>query len=232
MPVPFDGAEFTFTNPDGTTFAVRGWGSQFAAVFETLDGYTIVKDPDSGYYQYATLSAGRDLLPSGVPVSATAEPAGLGIPTHLRPQPDTTKAQAQAVRAEVGPRPRWETRRRERQQPPSAPSTAAVEDEPAQPSSAVLGKQVGLCLLIQFPDVSGTIITKQVTDFCNKVGYSGFGNDGPVCDSSCRPTTTNPTMPPRHPDLRPSYRRIEDPVRAPSPPRDQVRHRVIRGVRW
>lgn len=183
MPVPFDGEEFTFTNPDGSTIAVRGWGSQFAAVFETLDGYTIVKDPESGYYQYAKVSAGGDLVPSGVPVSDEAEPATFGVSPHLRPQPDITGARARAFRAEVGPRPRWETRRRERRHDsPSSPSTAADGEDETQPSSAVSGKQVGLCLLIQFPDVSGAVTQQQVTDFCNKVGYSGFNNNGSVRD--------------------------------------------------
>lgn len=35
MSFPFFGEEFTFTQPDGTRFAVRGWGDQNHAVFET-----------------------------------------------------------------------------------------------------------------------------------------------------------------------------------------------------
>ena len=44
MANPFDGEIFTFTQPDGTQFEVRGWGNQYSAVFETLDGYTVGKD--------------------------------------------------------------------------------------------------------------------------------------------------------------------------------------------
>jgi hypothetical protein len=44
MSFPFFGEEFTFTQPDGTRLAVRGWGDQHGAVFETLDGYTVTRD--------------------------------------------------------------------------------------------------------------------------------------------------------------------------------------------
>jgi M6 family metalloprotease-like protein len=183
MPLPFDGEEFTFTNPDGTEFAVRGWGNQFAAVFETLDGYTVVKDPESGYYQYATVSEDGDLLPSGVSVGEVAEPAQLDIPQHLRPPAEAEKAQARAMQTEVGARPRWEVRRRERRQAASSNrSTSADSGDDPQPSSITTGNYVGLCLLIQFPDVSGTISRQEVTNYCNQVGYSGFGNTGSVRD--------------------------------------------------
>ena len=41
---------------------------------------------------------------------------------------------------------------------------------------------MGLCLLVQFPDVIGTISREEVEAFCNKVGYNGFGNNGSVRD--------------------------------------------------
>jgi hypothetical protein len=44
MSFPFFSKEFTFTQPDGTQFQVRGWGDQHYAVFETLDGFTVVQD--------------------------------------------------------------------------------------------------------------------------------------------------------------------------------------------
>ncbi len=182
MPIPFDGEEFTFTNPDGTEFTVLGWGNQFSAMFETLDGYTVVKDPESGYYQYATASEDGRLVPSGVPVGGESEPAALGVPQHLRPRPEAAKAQAQASRAETGPPPRWETRRREKRASRSASRHSTEDEEPVPPAGATTGSYVGLCLLIQFPDVSATISQQEVSNYCNQVGYSGFGNSGSVRD--------------------------------------------------
>ncbi len=56
MPLPFYGEKFTFTQPDGSQLEVRGWGDQHNAVFETLDGYTVVQNPNTGYFEYATLT--------------------------------------------------------------------------------------------------------------------------------------------------------------------------------
>ena len=54
MSVPYFGKEFTFRQPDGTQLKVQGWGNQERAVFETLEGFTVVRDPITGFYQYAS----------------------------------------------------------------------------------------------------------------------------------------------------------------------------------
>jgi M6 family metalloprotease-like protein len=182
MPTPYEGEEFTFFNPDGSEIRVRGWGNQFAAVFETLEGYTIVKDPQSGFFHYAVLSEdGTELLPSGTPVGEEA-PERLPITPHMRVTPDAAKQQARAAQDATGVQPRWETRRqqRQRQREESSPSAEGTADD--GPLAVTTGSYVGLCLLIQFPDVSGTIPRQDVTAFCNQAGYTGFGNNGSVRD--------------------------------------------------
>jgi M6 family metalloprotease-like protein len=182
MPTPYEGEEFTFFNPDGSEIRVRGWGNQFAAVFETLEGYTIVKDPQSGFFHYAVLSEdGTELLPSGTLVGEEAAER-LPITPHVRVRPDAAKQQARAAQDATGVQPRWETRRqqRQRQRDGSSPSAEGTADD--GPLAATTGSYVGLCLLIQFPDVSGTISRQDVTAFCNQAGYTGFGNNGSVRD--------------------------------------------------
>ncbi|MGY1636887.1 M6 family metalloprotease domain-containing protein [Geodermatophilus sp. SYSU D00742] len=181
MPAPFDGEVFRFTNPDGSEISVRGWGNQFHAVFETLDGYTVVKDPDSGFYQYAVLSEDRsELRPSGARVGRSA-PQALGLPRHVRAPRATARSEARAAHDE-GPRRRWEVRReqrRARRRSQGAPEAGPEADpEPAAP----VGDYVGLCLLVQFPDVQATITRDEVDAFCNQTGYAGFGNNGSVHD--------------------------------------------------
>lgn len=186
MPVYYNGEEFTFYNPDGSEIKVRGWGNQFAAVFETLDGFTIVQDPESGFFHYATLSKdGTELLPSGTRVG-TGAPLQLSLPRHLRVTPEAASRKALAAQQETGVKPRWETRRRERQQRHTR-STISSKDRPVDtseggPLAATIGNYVGLCLLIQFPDVPGTISQQEVTNFCNQPGYTSFGNNGSVRD--------------------------------------------------
>lgn len=178
MPSPFVGEEFTFHNPDGTEIQVRGWGNQFGAVFETLDGYTVVPDPVSGHYHYAALDADREeLVPSGEPV-ATADAEALALPKHLRSPRATATSRAQAARDELGGRPQWEIRRRARR----AQRRAAGGPAGAPPPAATVGDYTGLVLLVEFPDVPATITRDEIDNFCNQVGYSGFGNNGSAYD--------------------------------------------------
>jgi M6 family metalloprotease-like protein len=71
----------TFELPDGTTIELRLWGDEFAHGWETLDGYSVVQNPDTGYFEYAVLGEGGGLTASGVVVGAGDPPAA----PHLRP---------------------------------------------------------------------------------------------------------------------------------------------------
>jgi len=52
-----------YTQPDGTSIVLFGQGDEFYADFETLDGYTVVFNPQTKAYEYADLSAdGNELL--------------------------------------------------------------------------------------------------------------------------------------------------------------------------
>ncbi len=181
MAIPYAGELFTIEMPDGTEVQLRGWGNQFGAVFETLDGYTVVKDPATGYFNYANLSADRaDLVSTGVGVGAV-DPQTLGVPRSVRVKRATAKELAMQARATEGPPPRWEVRRALRR---AARVQADVVAGPhsAPPPGPTVGTYVGLCILIEFPDVAATIGQSEVDNYCNQVGYTGFGNNGSVRD--------------------------------------------------
>ena len=65
-----------------------------------------------------------------------------------------------------------------RAEPDSRPSDVAL----APPQRQTVGDFIGLCLLIDFPDVPGTISREEVEAFCNHQGYNGFDNNGSVLD--------------------------------------------------
>ncbi|MGD8663164.1 MAG: M6 family metalloprotease domain-containing protein [Desulfobacterales bacterium] len=181
MPTPFLEEEFTFTNPDGETIQVRGSGNQHYAVFETLDGYTITKDPETGFYQYAELSADKnDLVPTGSNVDEV-DPASLGLRPHLRVRREAAKQKALRASMLQEERPQWKIRReekklrRKRRLPTAGPESIPQAD-------ITTGNYIGLCLLVEFPDVAPTISRQEVNDFCNEPGYTGFGNNGSVRD--------------------------------------------------
>jgi hypothetical protein len=175
MPIPYDGEIVTLFNPDGAEVPARAWGDQFAAVFESLDGYTVVEDPETGFFHYATVSADKqELLPEGARVG-TVDNAELDLPKHLRVRPE---AVAETVRTNRGPDdelPRWEI-------PRDRAASRGGGPAPAPPEDHTTGDFVGLCLLVEFPDVPGTIPRDEVEAFCNESGYGGFGNNGSVRD--------------------------------------------------
>lgn len=181
MPVPFYGKEFTFTQPDGSEIKVKGWGDQHYAVFETLDGFTVVKDPISGFYQYAKLTQdSQDLEPTGVKLGI-AEPLVLGLKKNIRISLDAAREKFSDGYRKMVMKRRCEIRR-ERRKAMLRAMLMAGGPFAAPPSQGTKGDYVGLCLLIQFPDVPGTIQKSQVSDFCNEQGYTGYGNKGSVYD--------------------------------------------------
>ena len=78
MATPFSGKTFTFTQPDGTKIQVRGWGNQNYAVFETLDGYTLARNPSTGFFEIASYRT--------TVTSLSPRPAALALWMALEPE--------------------------------------------------------------------------------------------------------------------------------------------------
>jgi M6 family metalloprotease-like protein len=153
--------------PDGTLIQTRIWGDEYYTVVETLDGYTLVRDPQTGFICYARLADdGNNLLSTGV-VVARADPATLGLMPHLRIHPAAAAAQAQAARADF--------QRRMAEGPWAPPAGRGVR-------GPTVGNVQGICLIIDFSDDPGTIPPAEVDNYCNLVGYTGYGNNGSVRD--------------------------------------------------
>lgn len=180
MSTPFVNEEFTFANPDGSTIQVRGTGDQHYAVFETLDGYTVVKDPATGFYMYGKLSGDKnDLVPTDAKVGEV-DPQSLGLQPHIRIRRESAKQKALSAPM-LQKSSRWQVRRAQKKtQVRGIMPTTKPEALPL--GTVLVGNYVGLCLLIRFPDVGDTISQQEVNNFCNLPGYNGFGNNGSVRD--------------------------------------------------
>ncbi len=179
MSTPFDGELFTFTNADGSEITLRGYGNANWAVFEDLAGYTVCHNSETGDYHYATQSDDETALVPTDAVVGRDDPSTLALSPGLRPRREATVALAASSDHLPEDTRRWQVRRRERQAALQAWDEGLVL---APPSRETTGTYVDLCLLIDFPDVAGTISTAEVTNFCNQVGYSGYGNNGSVRD--------------------------------------------------
>jgi immune inhibitor A len=75
------GVTKAFTQPDQSRLDLRLWGDEYANGWETQDGYTVILNRTSGYWEYATTDASGYLVLSGDRVGRDA-PASA---PHLRP---------------------------------------------------------------------------------------------------------------------------------------------------
>jgi len=172
-----------FTQPDGTAITLWGEGDDFSAVFETLDGYTVVFDAPAKTYYYARVSDdGTSLVSTGLAVGKKFDPKKLGLTPHLRITAEARREQALARYRKWDQdtllSERWKAVKAARQQ---AAAAAAVGDAALSPPGfTTLGHKMGLCLLIDFDDDPATIPQAQIVDFCNADNYTGFGNNGSV----------------------------------------------------
>jgi M6 family metalloprotease-like protein len=84
----------TLVQPDGSRFQARAWGDEHAHGMETLDGYTIVLDPQTKYWLYAIRSTTGALAPAIGPqgnlVVGKSSPAAL--PKFARPTSPVRRA--------------------------------------------------------------------------------------------------------------------------------------------
>jgi len=170
-----------FKQPDGTVITLHGKGDEFYAVFETLDGYSVVYDADTRAYYYARLSDDRQRLVSSGLMVGGGNPATLGIPKHLRMSRD-------AIRAQVARRrQRWELGMQVEERWSQLKASLQEADEEidgtgvsAPPSQTTTGAMTGLCLLVDFSDEPASVSQSEVDNFCNGDAYTGYGNNGSV----------------------------------------------------
>ncbi|MEW5935153.1 MAG: S-layer homology domain-containing protein, partial [Bacillota bacterium] len=69
--------------PDGKEFLARQWGDERLHGWETADGYTIVKDGETGFWCYAEKAEDGSLVSTGVRADG---PPPAGLPKGLRPE--------------------------------------------------------------------------------------------------------------------------------------------------
>ena len=171
-----------FTQPDGTPITLWGQGDEFYAVFETLDGYTVVFSQQTRAYEYMQLSTdGEQFISTGVAVGQ-GDPAALGFKQHVRINPEAVRRQSaeRFARWDQGMEitRRWTALKAERRLADLA--AAKGGPQPAPPPSTTTGMKLGLTLLVDFSDAVRTIPQTEINNFCNGDSYTGSGNNGSV----------------------------------------------------
>ena len=182
---PFD-RMITFTQPDGGVISVHGWGDEFHATFETVEGYTVLFDHAQQAYVYATVSADGTLLEPSTWIVGRDDPQLQGLRKHLRGDPKTIKEAAlkrfRKWDTVTRNSARWREQKRAANLRLSAATstTASAPIALSPPAFTATGTKVGLCLLIDFDDDTNTIPHAEIINFCNGDNYTGYGNNGSV----------------------------------------------------
>ena len=83
---PLEDVPVTVTQPDGIVLNLLASGDEFYNWIHDAKGYTIIQDPDSGYYVYADLVNG-ELVPTTFVVGRT-DPISVGLSPFLNISPD------------------------------------------------------------------------------------------------------------------------------------------------
>lgn len=196
---PLLGEWIEYTQPDGTKLQLQVYGDEYYAETRTAEGFTVYFDSATKCYYYALLASnGTQLISSGIPVGSNAPPANVNKKITI------TSARKRSISEEnrskdpsVGhQKERWEKIKQNNRNKRSKTSKTEITenvsakdlDEEALMATAIprvyetTGIRVGLTILVQFPDETGTISRREVDEYCNLPGYSGFSNDGSIFD--------------------------------------------------
>jgi|GEM_PF-1326290 len=185
---PHWGTKTQLRQPDGSTVEALMFGDEFYGWYETPDGYTVVRNPKSGWYCYAVLSGESTLtstsvrycgnnVQKGSPLSETLQ--DLKIEKKTRPSRSAILKQRETKLKELNT---------DSQGNPIAPidksglpmlnSPSLSPDDIHEPR---IGAFVGITLLVDFSDDTATMAQAEIDNYLNQTsGYNGFGCNGSI----------------------------------------------------
>ncbi|BDD04844.1 M6 family metalloprotease domain-containing protein [Aureibacter tunicatorum] len=154
-----------FEQPDGTVVSLKLFGDHAYIRAETPEGYTVIRDEESGWICYAKLNEDKSkLISTGVKYLPDTEgeqgPKGQSIEKHL----EISQAEITRIRRAFEGQDKHASR--------SMASSQVAED--------VVGDFKGLCILVDFSDYpsSGGVPKNIVEDFCNGDNFNTYGING------------------------------------------------------
>ncbi|MDR2556446.1 MAG: M6 family metalloprotease domain-containing protein [Bacteroidales bacterium] len=152
--VPANPKPIEKTQPDGTNITVLCKGDEKVHWLETLDGYTLMYNPEK-YIVFATTDNDGNMVPSKT-VYRGEKPES-NIVKNIR----YSSAQKDALNSI------WKT---------------VSNIEKSKKSKAVVGEKKALCILMNFPDKAMIKTKEEFENLFNQIGYSANGAYGSVRD--------------------------------------------------
>ena len=173
---PYNGQVFEFLQPNGTMVSVKVFGDEFYHRVESIEGYTLIRDKQTGYICYAKLNRdGLDFDSTGVIYN---NDHGYYVPMAISQNTPKRLNLGNERLKEIVSEKRSifaEAERETRQQFNLSGSSL----EPTRSGNQEIN---GMTIVIDFADVKSYIPTSQISDFMNQVNYSDGYNNGSVRD--------------------------------------------------
>lgn len=191
---PLNGDSFDLVQPDGSTVSVVAWGDEFYQRIETPDGYTLIRNSETGWICFAELAAdSSELVPTDriyqphigllkiAGTATTTQPPPPPQPQHLKLSRKAHLQKHQQVRKHLLGEEEGSLEQPLLPAPPAS-IDGSSEIMPLMGTKPVTGNFVGLTIVVDFSDQVATVPIDSINDFVNKRNYTGFRNSGSVRD--------------------------------------------------
>ncbi|HLP08494.1 MAG TPA: M6 family metalloprotease domain-containing protein, partial [Opitutaceae bacterium] len=184
--------------PDGSVVRLVRRGDEFFSWDETTDGYAVVRDARSGFWEYARPAADRAEFRAvgGARVGAT-DPVRHGLRPHARPTATNLRERIRTKRqqtrhpeaAAVAPRARTSASSAVDELPTESTATAAVRPIPVSGTKTVRNVVILACFADHWDSANSTVLaahgrtaTAEYSALFNTTNYSADGAVGSVRD--------------------------------------------------
>ncbi|MGW8392794.1 M6 family metalloprotease domain-containing protein [Pseudoduganella sp. HUAS MS19] len=166
--IPYKDSVYEFKQPNGEKLRVHLDGNDYYAEQRTDDGSLVVYDAAKKGLCYAKVNAAGDELVSTGVLATNAQKRSFAAPGGEKQQGLSQEARARKAKEKF--------QQMTGRTVETARKSAVASASAPQALAAVTGQVKGLTVIIDFPDVPGTITQTQVNSFLNDMPYTGFGN--------------------------------------------------------
>ena len=167
--IPYKDSVYEFKQPGGEKLRVHLDGNDYYAEQRTDDGSLVVYDAAKKGFCYATVNAAGDELVSTGVLATNAKVRSLGAGVSKKQEGLSQEARARKAKEKF-------EKMNNRSLESARKSASIAASAPQALAAPVTGQVKGLTVIIDFPDVPGTITQAQVNSFLNDMPYTGFGN--------------------------------------------------------
>ena len=159
---PYNGEVFSFEQPDGSTVEALIFGDEFYARCESFDGYTLVRDEETGWLCYAELSEDKTkLVSTGIKyLGKSSLKSSLSIKKHIDISDDSRLSLADGNKALLG----------------DEELTSTLKATTANISGTVKG----ITILVDFSDKPAKLPVEDFEEMLNGDNFTKDGNNGSV----------------------------------------------------